>query len=219
MTKVRPHITSENDRDWFVKTYVETGNVSRETFARLESVIDLLDERRSQINLIGPKEWTQIWRRHVADSLQLMDQIFEGATIVDFGSGGGFPGLILAAANPSGQLTMIESTGKKCGFLRDAISVASLSAMVRQGRVESGPHFDVDFVTARAFAPLPKLLDYAAPWLNGATGLFFKGQNWQEELTRAQQSWNFSYQTILSRTSDSGVILKIGELSRVGKQT
>lgn len=208
-----------SDRQWFLETQVETGNVSRETFQRINSVIELLGHRHQQINLIGPKEWPQIWQRHVADSLQLIDHIPMAAQIVDLGSGGGFPGLIIAAANPTGHVTMIESVGKKCAFLREAISAAGLSASVRQERVESVPHFEVDIVTARAFAPLPKLLEYSSTWmLNGAEGLFLKGENWEQELTQAQQSWTFPYQTILSRTFGSGVILKIGELSRVGNE-
>jgi 16S rRNA (guanine527-N7)-methyltransferase len=108
---------------------------------------------------------------------------------------------------------MIESVGKKCAFLRAAIEAAGLNATVRQERVESVEPMPADFVTARAFAPLPKLLDYAAPWLKrGASGLFFKGERWKEELTDASQTWNFAHEAIPSRVGGSGTILIIREL-------
>lgn len=202
---------NETDRAAFLAAY----DVSRETLDRLDRVITALGEWRMRSNLIGPKEWPQIWTRHVGDSFQLLDHIPETARVVDLGSGAGFPGLIIAAARPAGHVTMIESVGKKCAFLRAAIEAAGLSASVHQGRVEQAPEIKVDIVTARAFAPLPELLDYAAPWLcNGATGLFPKGERWKEELTLAQQRWIFAYQAIPSRSGGSGVILNVREAAR-----
>lgn len=202
---------NETDRAAFLAAY----DVSRETLDRLDRVITALGEWRMRSNLIGPKEWPQIWTRHVGDSFQLLDHIPETARVVDLGSGAGFPGLIIAAARPVGHVTMIESVGKKCAFLRAAIEAAGLSASVHQGRVEQAPEIKADIVTARAFAPLPELLDYAAPWLcNGATGLFPKGERWKEELTLAQQRWIFAYQAIPSRSGGSGVILNVREAAR-----
>lgn len=142
--------------------FIATRNVSRETLARLDRVIETLGQARLRTNLIGPKEWPHIWQRHVWDSLQLVDYLTPEARIVDLGSGAGFPGLILAAALPDAHVTMIESVGKKTAFLRSAIKAADLSASVLQARAESAPDINADFVTARAFAPLPKLLEYAA---------------------------------------------------------
>lgn len=199
------------DRAAFLAAY----DVSRETLDRLDRVIAALGEWRLKSNLIGPKEWPQIWTRHVGDSFQLLDHIPEMARVVDLGSGAGFPGLIIAAARPGGHVTMIESVGKKCAFLRAAIEAAGLSAAVLQGRVEQAPEIKADIVTARAFAPLPELLDYAAPWLcNGATGLFPKGERWNEELTSARQRWIFAYEAIPSRSGGSGVILNVREAAR-----
>ena len=195
--------------------FLAANDVSRETLARLDRVLATLDDWRTRSNLIGPKEWPVIWTRHVADCYQLLDQIPETARVVDLGSGAGFPGLILAAARPAGHVTMIESVGKKCAFLRAAIDAAGLSASVRQERVESVDPMPADFVTARAFAPLPKLLDYAAPWLkHGATGLFLKGERWKEELTEAGQKWIFAHEAIPSRVGGSGTILIVRELKR-----
>jgi 16S rRNA (guanine527-N7)-methyltransferase len=195
----------ESDRSAFLAGYT----VSRETLARLDTVIATLDHWRQRSNLIGPKEWPQIWTRHVGDSYQLLEHIPDDARIVDLGSGAGFPGLVIAADRPFGHVTLIES------FLRAAIEGAGLAASVHQGRVEAAPAIPADIVTARAFAPLPELLDYAAPWLcNGATGLFPKGERWNEELTQARQRWSFAYQAIPSRSGGSGVILKIQEAAR-----
>jgi 16S rRNA (guanine527-N7)-methyltransferase len=193
--------------------FLAANDVSRETLDRLDRVIDTLDDWRTRSNLIGPREWPVIWTRHVADCFQILDLIPEDAKVVDLGSGAGFPSLIIAAARPMGHVTMIESVGKKCAFLRAAIEAAGLNATVRQERVESAEPMPADFVTARAFAPLPKLLDYAAPWLKrGASGLFFKGERWKEELTDASQTWNFAHEAIPSRVGGSGTILIIREL-------
>lgn len=202
------------DRDGFGPD--DLTNVSRETLERLEIIVAELDKWRSKINLIGPSEFDQVWRRHVWDSWQLSEHVPEGP-IVDLGSGSGFPALVLAAgfASEESHITMIESVGKKCAFLRAAVDSAALSARVIQGRVEAVNPVEAHCVTARAFAPLPKLLDYAEPWLEkGAYGVFPKGRRWQEELTSAQESWRFAYEAIPSKTGD-GAILKISEVSRV----
>ena len=204
-------MTGQDDR----AAFLAANDVSRETLDRLDQVIATLDVWRQKSNLIGPKEWPQIWTRHVGDSWQLLDHIPETARVVDLGSGAGFPGLIIAAARPSGHVTMVESVGKKCAFLRAAIDAAGLPASVHQGRVEAAPPISAEFVTARAFAPMPELLDYAAPWLRkGAVGVFPKGERWKEELTAARQRWNFAYEAIQSRSGGSGVILIVREVSR-----
>lgn len=195
--------------------FLAANDVSRETLDRLDRIISELDVWRQKSNLIGPKEWPQIWTRHVGDSWQLLDHIPEAARIVDLGSGAGFPGLILAAARPKAHVTMMESVGKKCAFLRAAIEAAGLNAAVYQGRIEAAPPIKADFVTARAFAPMPQLLEYASLWLRkGATGVFPKGERWKEELTEALQKWNFAYEAIPSRSGGSGVILIVREVLR-----
>ncbi len=193
-------------------------DVSRETFERLEAVMACLDEYRRKMNLIGPAEWPHIWRRHVADSLYLVEYISNDSRIVDLGSGGGFPALPLACyltAQGSGHVHMVETVGKKAAFLRAAIDAAGLNATVWQKRVENMDAIEVDFVTARAFAPLPKLLDYAHPWLkNSAIGLFHKGERWKEELTAASKEWTFAHEASLKRDGGPGIILKVSEVSR-----
>ncbi|RAN37051.1 hypothetical protein HY11_10610 [Hyphomonas pacifica] len=204
-------MTNSQDRASFLADF----DVSRETLERLDTIILTLDDWRKRSNLIGPREWPQIWTRHVGDSFQILDSVSNETRVVDFGSGAGFPGLIMSAARPASHVTMMESVGKKCAFLRAAIDAAGLNASVYQGRIETAPASEADIVTARAFAPLPKLLDYAAPWMeNGAKGVFLKGERWKEELTDAQQRWSFAYEAIPSRTGGSGVILIVRELKR-----
>lgn len=205
------------DRDGFgpqdLKDHVD---VSRETLERLKIIVRELGAWRGKMNLIGPSEYDQVWRRHVLDSLQLLPLIPADGHTIDLGAGSGFPGLVLAACltDPNARITMIESVGKKCAFLRAAVQAAELPAKVIQGRVEAINPVQADCITARAFAPLPKLLAYAEPWLTkGAYGVIPKGRRWQEELTDAQESWRFSYEAIPSVTGD-GVILKISEVSR-----
>ncbi len=206
------------DRDGYGPEDLKSAyNVSRETLERLELIIEELGAWRHKINLMGPSEFDQVWRRHVLDSWQLFAHLPDGGQIVDLGSGSGFPGLVLAAgfAHKESHMTMIESVGKKCAFLRAAVQKADLQARVVQGRVEAVNHVKAQCVTARAFAPLPKLLAYAEPWLTrGAYGVFPKGRRWDEELTAAQESWRFSYEAIPSVRGD-GAILKISEVSRV----
>lgn len=205
---------SPYDREDFERRQI----VSRETLKALDTVVETLDAWRSRSNLIGPREWDSLWSRHIWDSQQLRDLIPADARIVDLGAGAGFPGLVLAAsAEAPGHVTLIESVGKKCAFLRAAILEAGLPATVHQGRAETAPDIAADVVTARAFAPLPRLLNYAAAWLTtGSVGYFHKGERWSEELTAARETWEFSYDAIPSKSGSAGVILKLWEVRRAG---
>lgn len=208
-----------HDTDGFgPRDIMDRYDVSRETLERLEAVIGCLGEWRTRMNLIGPAEWDFIWRRHVADSLRIWPLLSGNNRIVDLGSGGGFPGLPMACvltSEGSGHVTMIETVGKKASFLRAAIEAADLNATVRQARVENCGDIDADIITARAFAPLPKLLDYAEPWFKkSALGLFHKGERWKEELTAASLTWTFASEAIQGNDGGTGIILKVSEVSR-----
>jgi len=140
--------------------------------------------------------------------------------VVDLGAGAGFPGIALALGfrdrGQGAHVTLVDSVGKKVAFLRKTIAALQLDADARSVRVETlDPGEGFELITARAFAPLNKLLGYAAPLLkNRAQGLFFKGQNYRDELTEAGKHWTFNHEVIPSRTSD-GVILRIHEVERV----
>ena len=203
------------------KEFAEITGVSRETLDGFETWRRLLEETNAHTNLVGRSTIADFWERHALDSYQLWDHVPGGSRrFADLGAGAGFPGLALALGlkekSLDGQVLMIDSVGKKVAFLRKVIAETGVAAEARSIRVEAlDPVPVVDVVTARAFAPLHKLLGYAHPLLkNGAVGLFFKGRRFEEELTEARKNWTFDVEVIPSRTSD-GVILRIEEVKRV----
>jgi 16S rRNA (guanine527-N7)-methyltransferase len=184
--------------------------VSRETEARLAILVAELERWQSAKNLISGATLSHIWSRHVADSLQLLNHVPGNAQHwLDLGSGGGFPGLPLAAvfAGQSGRsMTLVESNGRKCAFLRHA-------ARVMIGEV---PKINtVDVVTARALAPLSQLLTWTEKLLtSGTIGLFPKGQDVDQELTEAAKYWKFDVTIHQSLTDSAGRILRVSSLTR-----
>jgi 16S rRNA (guanine527-N7)-methyltransferase len=197
-------------------------DVSRETLARLDTLVNLLLKTQEHTNLVAPSTVNVLWTRHIADSLQLLQLAPESAkTWVDLGSGGGFPGLVLACAlkeRPGARVILVESIGKKASFLRTCVETLQLPALVQAGRIEDFVRSfsdSVDVVTARALAPLPKLLGYAEPLLKrGAQGLFPKGQDVEAELTESAKYWNIEATLVPSRTSEQGRILILRQARR-----
>ncbi len=196
--------------------------VSRETLRRLETFVDLLLQWQKTTNLISPATIPNIWTRHVADSLQLLDLVPEAKTWVDFGSGGGFPGVPAAcvlADRPGAKIHLVESNGKKAAFLREAIRATGVPAVVHPLRIEDcGDSFGdkIDVASARALAPLKILCDQAFPLIaRGAVGLFPKGQDVAAELTDAAKYWRVGARTVPSRTSPEGCIVVIDRLERL----
>jgi 16S rRNA (guanine527-N7)-methyltransferase len=181
--------------------------VSRETLQRLDAYVALLLQWQQTTNLIAPATIPVLWTRHVVDSLQLLDVRPEARHWIDLGSGGGFPGLVLACAlaeRPGASVHLVESNGKKAAFLRETARALKLPARVHAARIEEfvasydGP---ADVVTARALAPLVQLLGYAFPLLKrGACGLFPKGQDVEIELTDAAKCWTIQTKLLPSRT-------------------
>jgi 16S rRNA (guanine527-N7)-methyltransferase len=199
---------------------LETG-VSRETSEAFDQWRKLLIEWSEHTNLVGRSTLDDFWERHALDSYQLLDLIPETTNqIVDLGAGAGFPGIALAlglqARQSNGHVTLVDSVSKKMEFARQVIERTNAPASTKAIRVETMEGDKcIDVVTARAFAPLHKLLGYAFPLLkNGALGLFMKGRHYQDELTEAYKHWTFDLEVIPSRTSD-GVILSIKEVKRV----
>jgi 16S rRNA (guanine527-N7)-methyltransferase len=196
--------------------------VSRETQKRLEAFVALLLNWQSRINLIAPSTIPEIWMRHVSDSLQLLDLAPQARVWVDFGAGGGFPGLPIACAladEPGAMIHLIESNGKKAAFLREAVRITGAPAKVRQERAENfGESWQerADVVTARALAPLKTLCDQALPLIErGAVGLFPKGQDVDAELTEAAKYWSIEATKVPSRTSPDGCIVVVRGLRAV----
>jgi len=204
-------------------------DVSRETVARLDRFVALLLEWQHRINLISNSTIPSLWTRHVTDSLQLLQFIPKASAAkppiwLDLGSGGGFPGIVLACALadvPGACVHLVESNLKKVSFLREAIRVTCAPGIVHATRIETlGNVIDpaADYVTARALAPLPVLFNLIAPFLkNGAKAILPKGQDLDTELTEATKRWNIEAESVPSKTSATGRILVVHALWKCRK--
>ncbi|HYG84692.1 MAG TPA: 16S rRNA (guanine(527)-N(7))-methyltransferase RsmG [Azospirillum sp.] len=191
-------------------------NVSRETLERLAVYESLLAKWQKTINLVGPKTLNDTWGRHFLDSAQLFPLLPESTrTLVDLGSGAGFPGLVLAILGVP-EVHLIESDVRKAAFLREAARATGAPATVHNKRIEAVSGLQADVVTARALAPLKDLLDWAFP-LIGERGvaLFLKGQNVEDELTDTTKYWKMQTERFDSITDPTGSILRMSGLVRV----
>jgi 16S rRNA (guanine527-N7)-methyltransferase len=199
--------------------------VSRETSQRLDRFVELLLNWQRTLHLIAPSTVPQLWTRHIADSLQLLTLAPQARVWIDLGSGGGFPGVVLACAlaeNSDSAVHLVESNTRKAAFLREASRVTGAPAHVHAERIEdfgerfSGP---ADAVTARALAPLNPLLTLAFPLLRrtGAVALFPKGQNAEQELGEAQKTWNIKVNMVPSLTDPAGRIVVVHGLEPRGR--
>ncbi|MDX1819464.1 MAG: 16S rRNA (guanine(527)-N(7))-methyltransferase RsmG [Paracoccaceae bacterium] len=203
------------------KPSAEQLNVSRETFARLETYVGLLEKWTPKINLISKATVPLIWSRHVLDSMQVYRNApAEFDHWVDLGSGGGLPGLIvaiMAAENPAQKMvTLVESDGRKAAFLRTALRETAVPGRVLCERIESLEPQRADVLSARALADLKSLLGYASRHLSAdGVALFSKGVTWEKEVEMAQSEWSFDLEVTKSETEEGSVILRIGGISRV----
>ncbi len=184
--------------------------------ARLGAHLDLLVKWRDAANLVSRASMADPWRRHMLDSAQLLPLLRNPAgPLLDIGSGAGFPGLVLAILG-AGEVHLVESDARKCEFLREAARITGTEITIHRARVEDIPAFPVRTVTARACAPLDRLLGLAAPFLaDGGTGLFHKGAMVNKELTRAAKNWTMHVERIPSVADDNGVCLRIEEIKLV----
>ncbi len=197
------------------EAFADVISVSRETLDRLELYLGLLVQWQGAINLVSSKTLDDPWRRHLLDSAQLMTHIpNDPAGILDLGSGAGLPGIVLSILGiPNVQL--VESDQRKARFLAEVSRRLQLDTVIHNCRIEALPAMKPGIVTARALAPLPRLLDLALPYL-GADGfcVFLKGRHWKDELTEAQKSWMMQSQISTSMTCASAAILKLWDIKR-----
>ncbi|MBN8968629.1 MAG: 16S rRNA (guanine(527)-N(7))-methyltransferase RsmG [Rhizobiales bacterium] len=194
--------------------------VSRETAQRLDAYVALLLQWQAKTNLVSPATLPHLWTRHVADSLQLLELAPTAKIWVDFGSGGGFPGVVLACAlaqTEDAMVHLVERNAKKAAFLREALRVTGGRGTVHLSDIGdyvesfSGP---VDCVTARALAPLQMLLGFAEPLVQGgAKAIFLKGQDVELELTEATKYWKIEPRLHPSRTGD-GRLVEVERIER-----
>ena len=195
--------------------------VSRETAARLDRYVALLLEWQAKTNLVAPSTLPNLWTRHISDSLQLLRIAPSARVWADLGSGGGFPGVVLACAlaeTPGAMIHLVERNGKKAAFLREALRVTNAPGTVHLADI--GDYVDrigskVDCVTARAVAPLHQLIGFVEPLVSrGAKALFLKGQDVEAELTEATKYWNIKPHLHPSRTGGHGWIVELDHIER-----
>ncbi len=188
--------------------------------ADLERFRTILADWNARMNLVGPATLPDFWNRHAWDSAQLLRLAPDARTWADLGAGAGFPGLVLAIlgkGRPGFHVHLVESMAKRCRFLVEVVGELGLPATVHNDRAENLA-LAVDIVTARACAPLHRLLGYARPYLkSGATGLFLKGQDVASELEEATRYWEFEAEAVPSLSDERGRIVRVRRLGRARK--
>ena len=201
----------------FLRSY----DVSRETLERLEIYVALLRRWSPKINLVSKATLGDAWTRHLLDSAQILDLAPRNAGAwADLGSGGGFPGAVVAILaaelRPGLSVTLVEADQRKAAFLRTVSRETGVSIAVVAKRIESVPALNADVVSARALAPLTDLLAFAERHLApGGLAVFPKGAKAKEEITAALESWRFRCETHPSQTDKEAVVLTIGDIERV----
>ncbi|MBV7380076.1 16S rRNA (guanine(527)-N(7))-methyltransferase RsmG [Maritimibacter dapengensis] len=200
--------------------FADQVDVSRETLERLEIYARLIERWNPKINLVSRRTLDDLWNRHFLDSAQVFDAApLNASTWADLGTGGGFPGLIVAImaadVRPDLRVTCVESDSRKATFLRTVLRETGVSATVLNKRIEAVEPLAADVVSARALAPLPRLLDFADRHLaENGTALFSKGEGYEKEFQDALETWRFQVDKIPSRTNSEAVILRVGEIER-----
>ena len=204
---------------YFRSDFAVEADVTPEVLELFDAWHAVLVKWNRSINLVSPAALGEFWQRHALDSWQVAAHVPDRVlTSIDLGSGAGFPGIavaILFKLRGRGKALMVESAGKKANFLKALAREIGLPADVTSERAEALPAQPYDLITARAFAPLPRLLGYAQPfWGEGTTGLFLKGENVASEITEASLAWEFSTANHPSRSAEGGTLLAISDLSR-----
>lgn len=185
-------------------------DVSRETLEKLKTYHGLLLKWQESINLIADSTIDSAWERHFLDSIQLLKHVPEDVTtVVDMGSGGGFPGMVLAIMREDLKFYLVDSDSKKCEFLKTVSRETGVKVNVVNDRLEKvGKNLKADMVTARALANLPKLMKHMEGF-SAKYGLFLKGKAYEEEIGMAKKEYEFDYEAFPNAVSDEGVALLI----------
>ncbi len=197
-------------------SFLAATNVSRETMVKLDQYAALLKKWNKAINLVAPGTLPDLWTRHFLDSAQLLDLAPAGTkTWADMGSGAGFPGMVIACMAPDIRVTCIESDQRKATFLQTLVRELDLNVQVMVGRVEHTDPCKADIISARALAPVEKLLEYAEIHLKkGGTAIFLKGATHLREIDEARAKWSFDIRVHPSNTENEGAVLILGDIRR-----
>ncbi|MFC3071286.1 16S rRNA (guanine(527)-N(7))-methyltransferase RsmG [Phenylobacterium soli] len=212
----RPEVEPVTD----AASFARASGASPAQVANLERYRDMLAAGNEVMNLVGPATIPDFWNRHAWDSAQLLPLAPDALTWADLGAGAGLPGIVLAILGKGREgfhIHLVESMAKRCRFLSEVVAALDLPASVHNDRAEN-LDLAVDIVTARACAPLSRLLGYARPYLQkGATALFLKGQDVASELEEATKSWEFEAETVPSLSDPRGRIVRVRRLKRARK--
>lgn len=205
-----------------MKNFMDEYSVSRETFERLKTYEKSLHEWQKRFNLVSNASLEHAWERHFLDSAQLFKLIPDGTrTLVDFGSGAGFPGMVLAimAAEKTPYLNfrLVESIGKKTLYLNEVKKIAGLNNVeIVNDRIENIETMAADVITSRAMCSLKELLKYARKFAGPQTvGIFPKGKKYSEEISEARKEWSFDCRIVPSEVSEEGVVLVITKIKKL----
>ena len=193
------------------------GSVSRETFESIVAFEASFRKWAARINLVAPNTMGELWQRHILDSAQLARLAPDALRWLDLGSGGGFPGAVMAVLlkdRPGGSIDLVESNSKKAAFLRATLAELGAPARIHAARIEDVQVAMPEIVTARALAPLPKLLALTERWLtSGARALFHKGRDYRREIEESSASWAFDLVEYRSVIDADSVVLEISGLT------
>lgn len=200
--------------------FAERVGATPERLADAETFRAMLVEANAVMNLVGDSTLATFWTRHFIDSAQLLWIAPQARVWADLGAGAGLPGIVLAILlkQRGGHVHLVESMAKRCGFLSRVVEALELPATVHNARAEA-LELRVDIVSARACAPLPRLLDFAAPYLDrGAMALFLKGESAEREIAQARVAWRFDANTRESLSDRRGRVIEIHRAARLGRQ-
>lgn len=199
--------------------FAAQANVSRETMQRFDIYYALLEKWNRRINLIGRKTMQAAWQRHFLDSAQLAPHIpADVKTVVDLGSGAGFPGLVIAILRPDLKIHLVDSDQRKCVFLQEVARQTDAQVEIHADRVEQLPHLAPDLIIARALAPITDSLALSHHFAAKDTRyLFLKGRDVDVELTAAAKCWIMEHQKTPSIVDPQGTILAIKKAVPISK--
>ena len=204
-------MSAGEDREAFLKAFP----VSRETEQRLEIYAATLTKWQAAINLVSESTLDEIWTRHLLDSAQLIEHLPQDGAIADLGAGAGFPGLVVSAITDR-PITLVEADSRKCAFLSNAARAMGINKQVtlKNKRVEQLKETQFDCITARAFAPLDRLLTWAQTVSDTSTTFaLLKGQSWQQEIEAAERLFDFKVEAIPSRTDEQARLLILNDVT------
>lgn len=208
-----------------MKNFTEEYSVSRETFEQLKNYQSLLNEWQEKFNLVSNASLEDAWNRHFLDSVQLFDYIPKAAkSLADFGSGAGFPGMVLAIMakekTPYLKVSLIESIQKKTLYLKEVSQQTNTPVVIINDRIEKLKPQKFDVITSRAMTALNDLLGYAYPFCQKETVCIFpKGKNYSAELAEAHKHWHFKCRIEPSRISEEGRILIVTNIAKKKEKT